>query len=291
MKNINYKKELLNTLLTIVAAALSAFGLHVFVYPASFAPAGIDGVATMLQEISGLNAGYYSLMINVPLLIVAWFFLKKKYVIYTVVFTVLSSIMLVILETLSFYQYQDVGAGLISAVFSGVMLGVRTGIMLKLGASSGGVDIIASIVQSRRVHGNIEKIITLICYAIIGVSYFLYNDLNSILLSVIQMFVFEKASAVIMKETRNAVVFKIVTRNPDEIKNDIIYVLKHGATIVESKGMFTNEGSSIIISVVNIRQIPEFLKITKKYPDTFVYYSDVTGVNGNFRWFKDDVAK
>lgn len=76
-----------------------------------------------------------------------------------------------------------------------------------------------------------------------------------------------------------------------EIKNDIIYVLKHGATIVESKGMFTNEGSSIIISVVNIRQIPEFLKITKKYPDTFVYYSDVTGVNGNFRWFKDDVAK
>ncbi len=291
MKNINYKKELLNTLLTIVAAALSAFGLHVFVYPASFAPAGIDGVATMLQEISGMNAGYYSLMINVPLLIVAWFFLKKKYVIYTVLFTVLSSIMLVILETLSFYQYQDVGAGLISAVFSGVMLGVRTGIMLKLGASSGGVDIIASIVQSRRVHGNIEKIITLICYAIIGVSYFLYNDLNSILLSIIQMFVFEKASAVIMKETRNAVEFKIVTRNPDEIKNDIIYVLKHGATIVESKGMFTNEDSSIIVSVVNIRQIPEFLKIIKKYPDTFVYYSDVTGVNGNFRWLKDDVAK
>lgn len=291
MNKINVKKEMLNTLLTLLAAALSAFGLHVFVYPASFAPAGIDGVATMLQEITGFNAGYYSLIINIPLLIVAWFFLKKKYVVYTVLFTLSSSVMLVVLEAVSFYQYQDTGAGLISAVFSGVMLGVRTGIMLKLGASSGGVDIIASMVQTRRAHGNIEKIITVICYAIIGASYFLYKDLNSILLSVIQTFVFEKASAVVMKETRNAVEFKIVTRNPEEIKNDIIYVLKHGATVVESKGMFTDEGSSIIISVVNIRQIPEFLKITKKYPGTFVYYSDVTGVNGNFRWYKDDVAK
>jgi uncharacterized membrane-anchored protein YitT (DUF2179 family) len=55
--------------------------------------------------------------------------------------------------------------------------------------------------------------------------------------------------------------------------------------------MFTDEGNSIIISVVNIRQIPEFLKLIKKYPDTFVYYSDVTGVKGNFRWKKDDIAK
>ena len=291
MKNINVKKEVLNTLLTIVAAALSAFGLHVFVYPASFAPAGIDGVATMLQEITKLNAGYYSLIFNIPLLIIAWFFLKKKYVVYTVFFTLISSGMLVVLGESGFYQYHDTGAGLIAAVFSGVMLGVRTGIMLRIGASSGGVDIIASMVQSKRSHGNIEKIITLICYVIIGSSYFLYNDLNSILLSVIQMFVFEKASAVLMKETRNAVEFKIVTRNPEEIKNDIIYVLKHGATIIESRGMYTDEGSSMIISVVNIRQIPEFLKITKKYPNTFVYYSDVTGVNGNFRWYKDDIAK
>ncbi len=206
-------------------------------------------------------------------------------------FTIVSSLLLVVLENVGFYQYQDVGAGLIAAVFSGVMFGVRTGIMLRLGASSGGVDIIASMVQSRRLHGNIEKIISLICYVIIGLSYFLYQDLNSILLAIIQMFVFEKASAMIMKDTRNAVEFKIITKNPEELKNDIIYVLKHGATVVDGRGMFTGDGSSIIITVVNIRQIPEFLKLTKKYPDTFVYYSDVTGVNGNFRWKKDDIAK
>ena len=63
--------EIRMILLTIVGAALSAFGLHIFVYPAGFAPLGIDGIATMLQEVTGMNAGYYSLMFNIPLLLVA----------------------------------------------------------------------------------------------------------------------------------------------------------------------------------------------------------------------------
>lgn len=290
--NVKISKEAVNVLITVIASALSAFGLHIFVYPASFAPAGVDGIATMLQKATTWNAGYFSLMINIPLLIVAWFILKKKYVIYTVLFTVISSLMLVLLENVGFYQYTEENSGLIAAVFSGVMLGVRTGVMLKIGASTGGVDIVAGIVQTKRQHGSIERVISLICYAIIGISFFVYdNNLNSVLLAIVQMFVFEKASGAIMKDTRNAVEFKIITRNPEELKNDIIYGLKHGATLVEGTGMYTDEGNSIIISVVNIRQIPEFLKLIKKYPETFVYYSDVTGVKGNFRWKKDDIAK
>ncbi len=286
------KKEILYVLITLIASALSAFGLHIFVYPASFAPAGVDGIATMLQEITKFNAGYYSLIINIPLLVVAYFLLKKRYVIYTVVFTIVSSVMLIVLKEINFYQYVSEDSGLIAAVFSGVMLGVRTGVMLKIGASTGGVDIIAGIVQRKRVYGSVEKIITIICYVIIGLSFFVYkNDLNSVLLSIIQMFVFERASGAIMKDTRNAVEFKIITRYPEQLKNDIIFGLKHGATLVDATGMYTNEGNSIIISVVNIRQIPEFLKLIKRYPDTFVYYTDVSGVKGNFRWKKDDVAK
>lgn len=61
----------------LLAAIMSALGFHVFVYPAEFAPAGMDGVATMLQKITGLNAGWYMLMLNAPLLIAALFVLKN----------------------------------------------------------------------------------------------------------------------------------------------------------------------------------------------------------------------
>ena len=90
----NYKKEIITLLITLLSAALSAFGLYVFVYPASFAPSGIDGIATMLQEKTSISAGLYSLIINIPLLIAAWFVLKKRYVIYTVIFTIVSSVLL-----------------------------------------------------------------------------------------------------------------------------------------------------------------------------------------------------
>lgn len=292
MTKINFKKELIFLSMTLVAAFLSAFGLHYFVYSANFAPAGVDGIATMLQEITGLNAGIFSLIFNVPLLIVAYFVLKKHYVIYTLIFTFVSSALLMLFEAVGFPAYEaGVADGLVAAAFSGVILGVRTGIMLKFGASTGGVDIIAGMISTKKPHLNIERVITVICYGIILLSFFVYNDITSILLAFVQMFIFDKFAASLMKDRRNAVEVKIITKEPEAIKNEIIYNLKHGATILSSKGMYTDGESSVIISVINLRQIPDFLEIMKNHPNTFTYYGELMGVKGNFRWLKDDAAK
>lgn len=286
----NIKKEVVNVLLTVVASVVSALGLHIFVFGNSFAPSGIDGIATMLQEITKINAGIFTFVLNLPLLIAAWFILKRNYVIYTILFTVLASLWVYILGEMHFYQYVVETDKVIVAIFSGLLLGARTGIMLRIGASSGGIDIIACIVQNK-FNRDVEKVISFVCYIIIGISYFVYRDLTCILLSVVQMFVFEKTVAFILKDTRNAVKFEIITKDPEKLKEEIIYELKHGATIVQSKGMFTDEQSTIVVTIVNTRQVPEFLQILKKYPDTFVYYTDVTGINGNFRWRRDEKAK
>ena len=285
------KREIKNAALIVFAAVISSLGMHVFVYPASFAPSGVDGIATMLYEITGLNAAYFILLINIPLLVFAWFVLNRRYVIYTVIFTLLSSGLLILYEAIGLYAYLPTGEGLISAVFSGFLFGVRTGIMLKIGASSGGIDIIACIVQKKMPHKNPENIIVLICYAIIGASYFVYGDIRSVLLSVIQMVVFERASASVQKENRNAIEVKIITKNPEAIRHDIIYNLKHGATVIDSRGMYTDGESHVIISIINLRQLAEFLEIMKKYPDSFTYFGEVAGVRGNFRWQKDDEAR
>jgi uncharacterized membrane-anchored protein YitT (DUF2179 family) len=186
----------------------------------------------------------------------------------------------------------DGGEALLAAIFSGVLFGLRTGLMIRISASSGGIDIIASMINKKMPYRNIENVITAICYGIIGISYFVYeNSIMSLLLAVVQMFVFEKASGVLLKENRNAVEVKIITKHPEDIRNDIIYTLKHGATVVESHGMYTEEKSSMVISVINIRQIPELYDILRKYSGTFAYYSDVNGVRGNFRWKSTDEAK
>ena len=287
----NATKILCEIGLTALAAVVSAFTLHVFVYNNGFAPSGVDGIATMLQQLTEWSAGIYYMILNIPLLIIALFFLDKKYVVYTVLFTVLSSGLIMLLGTVGFYQYAAENERLMAAIFSGLLLGIRTGIMIRIGASTGGVDIIACIIHKKSTYVHVERIIAILCYIIIGLSFFVYHSINSVLLSVVQMFVFEWGVNLIMKDSRDAIEFKIVTDSPEGLKNDIINKLKHGATVVESKGMYTDQASHIIISIVNSRQVPEFLRIIKEYPNTFVYYSKVMGVRGNFRWRKSDDVK
>ena len=289
------KKVTFDILFILVGSLVSAVGLYCFVYPADFAPSGVDGIATMLQStFTEINGGIFLFALNAPLIILSLIFLDKKFTIYSIISILSLSVFLLLLELLESKSIIGVYSGtekMLPAIFSGVMLGIRTGLVFKIGGSSGGVDIIAAIIQKRNPYVNLERYVTIICYIIIGSSYFVYGKLESIMLSIIQMFVFEITVSFIMKSKRNAVEFKIVTNQPDVLKDDILKTLKHGATIVNSKGMFTGEEKSIIFCVVNLRQVPEFMKILKKYENLFVYCSTVSSVNGNFRWNRDDVAK
>jgi uncharacterized membrane-anchored protein YitT (DUF2179 family) len=92
------KRESINVTCTLVAALMSAFGMHYFVTSNNFAPAGLDGVATMIAHLAGVNPAYFILALNLPLLVVAWFVLKRRYVIYTVLFTLISSGAMLIFE-------------------------------------------------------------------------------------------------------------------------------------------------------------------------------------------------
>lgn len=299
--NIDIKKRdkvriVKSIIVTLLASAISSLALWVFVYPASFVPLGLEAVVTMLYKIfdEKLNAGIINLVLNAPLIIYALIKADKKYVIFTLSFTVCSSIALMLFESLKCPQYvpADVGEGkIISAVFAGCLLGVRTGLMLRIGASTGGVDIIARIIQPKMPNVNIERIITFVCLLLIGVSYFVYEDFNCILLGLVQMFISEKTTTFLMKDTRNAVEIKIITKHPEEIREEIVVNLRHSATILESKGMFSGEENSVVLCVLNLYQMKDFINIIKKYPETFVYYSDVAGVYGNFRRFKDEIVK
>lgn len=281
---------LFEILTVLFSAVISAFGLHIFVYSANFAPSGVDGIATMLQKLTGVNAGVYTIAMNLPLLIWAFLKLNKKYTVYTIIFTAVSSVLIYVLQVVDFYQYpSNETNGILSSVFAGVILGVRTGFMIKIGSSTGGIDIIACMIQSKKPHVNIEKFISILCYVIIGVSFFVYKEVTSILLSVIQIFFLEKAIEFVLRDNRNAIEVKIVTRKPEVLKEKILFDLKHGATVVECTGMYTGEGRFMVITIINIRQLGELTDIIKEIPDTFIYYSDVTGIKGNFRWKKSDV--
>ena len=285
--------EVKNVAIIVVFSIIVALGLHIFVYNADFAPSGVDGIATILQYVTNINAGYFTFLINLPLLIIAWFVLKKRYVIYTLIYTVIISATLRILPLLNVYQYDcslPNHSHLISAIFAGIFQGA-TGIFLKIGGSSGGVDIVGCLIQKKFPHKDVEKIIAYLSYAVVAVSFFVYdNSINSVCLSIIEIFICEKVTGAILRDRRNAVKFEVITNTASakEIKQYIIFNLRHGATLLQGQGAFSEEDKAVIVCLVSYREIAEFLRIMKKFPDTFVYYSDVMGVYGNFAFDAND---
>ena len=245
----------------------------------------------MVQKLTEINMGYVSLAINVPLLIIAWFFISRRYVIYTSLFTVVSSVAMIVMEKINMYEYVTENHVWIAVFASGIMLGVRTAIMIRIGGSTGGVDIIACIVQKRKPYMNIETLISIFCYVTIGISFFVYRNIESVIMSVIQTLIFNLAMNSVLKTTRNAVEVRIITSDPEQFKDDILLNLKHGATLMDCKGMFTGEEKSMIVTIININQMDELIKLSRKYPNSFVYFSEVNGVWGNFRWRKHDAVK
>ncbi len=293
-KEIRWKSEILNILTIVVVSVVVGIGLHVFVYKADFAPSGVDGAATMLQygseQLFGrrINAGIFTFALNLPLLIAAWFVLKKRYVVYTVLYTVVISVTLMLLSQFGFPQYDctaesTVNSHLVAAIFGGVVQGV-SGILLRIGGSAGGADIIGCMLQKKIPHVDVERFIAYVSYAVVAVAFFVYGNLNSVCLSIVNIFVCEKVTAVILKSNRSAVKFEIVTdkEHVEEIKNYIIFEMHHGATMLSGQGLFSEREKQLIVCLINYRQVPEFLKKIKSVPNTFLFYSDAKGIRGNF---------
>ena len=282
MKHPNRKlpRVLRDLLLSALCALLVAVGMHVFVFPAAFAPSGMDGIATVLQSLTGLNAGLFTALINAPLLVAAWFVLKRRYVLYTLLYTLLFSLFLFLLAKINFYQYVT-DDRIIPVLFGGLAQGL-TGIMLRLGASSGGVDVIASMIQKRLPHKHTETVISWISYSVVLLSLPVYRSLESALLSILEIYVCERVSASILRTSRHAVRFEIVAPSLDPLRFEILNELGRGATVLHAQGLFSGNEKKMVVCVADYRQIPALLSIVSRHPDTFVCYADVMGVLGEF---------
>jgi uncharacterized membrane-anchored protein YitT (DUF2179 family) len=286
------KTEFSSILQLLAAIVVSFISVHVFIIPSNFAPSGIEGVSAILYEITGLNIGWFKLMLNIPLMVIAWIYLDKRYVFYVVAFIVGDALGVILMEKLNFYTFvpvgltagEEIGYRLISAIVAGVALGICTGLMLRIGCSTGGIDIIACLVNMKKPNLHIERIISVICYCVIACSYFVYRDLTSILLSCIQIFVFEWTAASLLRKDRYALEVKIITKNPEAIRDEIIHKYRHSATILNATGMYTGEAYSMVITVLDGRNMHAFMSSMKAHPDTFIYFSDGVKVQGEYHF-------
>ena len=289
------KKSMLYQILSygivVCMAALLAVDYYIFIIENQFAPAGLNGIATMVQYKTGFSISYMSLIINIPLCLLAYFLLEKEYALKTLVFTAVYSIVFLMLQNagLHFLQYNALGHDTIfPAIISGVISGFVSGICLKHNASTGGMDLVSKYINKVRPSANFFKVTFALNTVIACVSLLVYSENGTlnykpVALCVTYCFVVNLVGNQIIKGTKTAYKFTVITDYPTEICSELTKVLRHGVTKLDAFGAYTNQSRSVLLCVINKHQLPDFQQIIEKYDHTFSFCEEVNETYGNFK--------
>ena len=276
-----------------LVALLSAVNYELFVFPNQFAPAGLNGICTMIQYIWGINVGYLSLIINVPLAIWCYFEVSKPIAIRSMVYVGVFSVGLVLLDyvDLSAFAYatENGTSKILGPLVGGIIQGYVFSILVKASAYSGGTDFISAIIHKRDPNKSVFGMSFAINTCVAIVSYFVYGyQMEPVILCILYSFMSSTVAERQMKAGREAVCFEIITDYPRELTDEIIRKTGHTATLIPAKGMYTGKERNMLICVVNKTQAASVARIIRKYPATFAIMDPVSEVMGNFKNMSKD---
>lgn len=297
------KNTVLKYVFIVFLGCLLALNYTLFIVPNGFAPAGINGIAVMIQYKLNFSVGFMSLIINIPLCVFAFFFINKRFAIGTLVFCLVYSLLYLLFQNIDIerFKYNAEGVDTIYPVLiAGVISGFCYSCLFRLHASTGGTDIISKYISKKKPEMNFF-FVTFILNGIVAISsFFVYAqkidgemvyNFKPVCLCIVYCLTSSLVGNYLLKETKTAFQVTIITDTPKEIEDEIINVLHHSATRLSGEGIFTHTNKTVLMCVVNKYQIVEFKKMIEKYPNTFAYVTTANETIGNFKKVRQAVNK
>lgn len=274
----------------LAMACLMALNYRILVLENSFAPAGLNGIATMIQYKLNFSVGYMSLLINVPLCLVAFFFVDRDYALKSLTFSVAFSLFLILFQkgiNLEPYIYKTENSAVLAPLTAGVINGFIYGNVIRSNGSTGGTDIVAACVREKRPEMNLVWIIFVMNSAVAAASYFVYGyKLEPVILCIMYSFLTSKVSDSILRGNKEQLKFEIITADAEKMSREIMDKLHHGVTVLPAKGMYSGTDLKMLICIINKHQIAKLRAIIADYPGSFANVTQANEIFGNFKTVK-----
>lgn len=287
-------------LCTVVAGIFMAFSAVLFVVPNNFAPAGITGIAVMVQYKLHFSVGYLSLLINIPLCLFAYFVIDRRFALRTFSYCITYSLAYLLLDHLNLEAWKYYAGGvdtIYPAIISGLCGGVCYALVFRHNASTGGTDIVSKYLSKVNPQLNFFWI-TFAMNAVVAIaSYFVYAqningvmvyDYKPVCLCLFYCFLSSFIGNRRISGERAAYQFIIVTDHSslESLEESIRQQLRHSATRLSGYGTYSGEQKQVLLCVVNKHQLVDFENIIKAYPGTFASVQKVDFTVGNFKKIK-----
>ena len=268
----------LDVLKILFGTLVTSFSFRYFTFPNNIVAGGITGIAQIVNLLTGFPIGVLTIMCNIPLFLWAWRRLGRRFVIFTGLCMVISSVTIDLLEPIAVTLTSD---PMLAAVYGGVIKGAGYGIVYTTGATSGGMDIPARILRRHYPYINFSTF-TLGINAVIIVAFaVIFQRFDSCMYTLICMYISSKVISLILYGPINSRICYIISQRSDELRRAITERLGRGATMLQAHGAWSGREEQVILCVVKPPQIGKLRKMVREIDEhAFLVVSDARSVYG-----------
>lgn len=279
---MNKKKELFQTflslLMVIIGNFLYALSVKLFLLPGELVTGGTTGIALAVNHFFRIPITGFVFAFNIIMLLLGFFVLGKPFASSTLASSVLYPFLLEILNRLlgDFILTQDL---LLNTLFCGFGIGISLGIVIRAGASTGGMDIPPLVLQ-KLFHIPVSISLYAFDFCIL-LFQLLFRPIENVLYGIILLLIYTMVLDKVLVAGATRIEMKIISEKSDEIRNAILKDIDRGVTMLDGEGGYLKKRTQVILSIVSKHEFPKVQKIAHAIdPESFIVVSQVNEVSG-----------
>ncbi|MDY4081961.1 MAG: YitT family protein [Candidatus Metalachnospira sp.] len=262
----------------ILGNTINAFAVALFILPNGLAMGGSTGIALTVNHFFNVPLSLFVLIFNIAMFILGALLLGRKFAVTTAISTFYYPFMLEVFQKIigSYSVTDDI---FLNTFFAGLFMGASLGIVVRAGASTGGMDVPPLVLNK---YFGVPVSVSMYAFGcLILVFQFLFRDTEKILYGVVLIMINALVLDKILVLGKQRVQLQVISEKSDEIKEAIMEKMVRGVTLMYGETGYMGEKCRIILTVVSNRQLLKTERLIKSIdPDSFVIVNSVKEVAG-----------
>lgn len=269
---------IIDILAIIVGSAMLAAGLVIFTIPNDIAPGGVSGLSTALASITPLSVGLLALLLNIPIIALAWWRLGFSAIFKSILATIL---MALFIDLFTPWLPSYSSNLLLAAVVGGVLMGAGMGLVFVRGASTGGTDLIGLMLHRTFPNASLGTMLLSVDACVVIFAVIVFRDIEVALYSIVTIFAATKTIDAIMQGVDHARVIYVITEHGERVTAELAEKLGRGMTMLDARGGYTQRDKKLLVLVAHRSEFAHTLAALKSAdPEAFFFISHASEVHG-----------
>ena len=269
----------LKKIATVLAGnTVYALAVSLFILPNGLITGGTTGLALVAHAKLGIPIAVFIGVFNIIMFVAGAFVLGKAFALTTMISTFYYPFILGVFERLSGNMVitQD---RMLATVFSGLLIGAGIGMVIRAGASTGGMDI-PPLILNKKWNLSISQTMS-VFDCLILLSQMIFSSMEQILYGILLVLLYTMVLDKVLMTGRNQMQVKVISKKYDQISQDIQRRMDRGTTLLASEGGHLRESSFAVLTVISGRQLPKLNELVLEIdPNAFMIINQVTEVRG-----------